>query len=195
LKLKIGEFQKRMPWIETLDITVENEMNTIYKQAKKAAEIAIQRLKQMKMKVFRPSDYFAEMVKSDTHMQKVRQRIADIREGKERQENIRRLREEKKFAAKVQREVIENRQNEKKKLKEAVMKHRKGLKGQLEEMLNNAKSLQIYDDKTDATSHLKKKDNQMRNGVKCSKLSRNARNKKFGFGGQKKRSKNNTKER
>lgn len=25
------------------------------------------------------------------------------------------------------------------------MKHRKGLKGQLEEMLNNAKSLQIYD--------------------------------------------------
>lgn len=38
--------------------------------------------------------------------------------------------------------MIENMQNEKKKLKETVMKHRKGMEGQLEEILNNTKSFQ-----------------------------------------------------
>lgn len=39
-------------------------------------------------------------------------------------------------------QMIENMQNEKKKLKETVMKHRKGMEGQLEEILNNTKSFQ-----------------------------------------------------
>uniref|UniRef100_A0A0M3JLC9 V-SNARE coiled-coil homology domain-containing protein n=1 Tax=Anisakis simplex TaxID=6269 RepID=A0A0M3JLC9_ANISI len=37
---------------------------------------------------------------------------------------------------------LEGRQQEKKKLLEAVKKHRKGMKSQLEDMLNNAKRLQ-----------------------------------------------------
>ncbi|VDK31103.1 unnamed protein product [Anisakis simplex] len=37
---------------------------------------------------------------------------------------------------------MEGRQQEKKKLLEAVKKHRKGMKSQLEDMLNNAKRLQ-----------------------------------------------------
>ncbi|VDN49984.1 unnamed protein product [Gongylonema pulchrum] len=80
-------------------------LNYSYKQAEKAVQVAIGRLREMNVKIFRPADYYAEMVKSDEHMQKVRQRMADIEEGKQKQEAIRRLREEKKFAAKVQKEV------------------------------------------------------------------------------------------
>ena len=40
-------------------------------------------------------------------------------------------------------QVLLNRQKEKKNLMEAVKKHRKGMKGQLEQMLNNAKSFQL----------------------------------------------------
>lgn len=42
-----------------------------YKQAEKAAQVAVLRLREMGVKIFRPTDYYAEMVKSDQHMQKV----------------------------------------------------------------------------------------------------------------------------
>lgn len=42
-----------------------------YKQAEKCVQQAVQRLLSMNMKVLRPADYYAEMAKSDTHMQKV----------------------------------------------------------------------------------------------------------------------------
>lgn len=41
-----------------------------YKQAEKAVQIAVPRLREMGVKIFRPTDYFAEMMKSDRHMQK-----------------------------------------------------------------------------------------------------------------------------
>lgn len=49
------------------------------------------------------------------------------------------MREEKKFATKVQKQNLQNKSNEKKKLMEAVKKHKKGMKQQLEDMLNNVK--------------------------------------------------------
>lgn len=42
-----------------------------YIQAEKAVQIAVPRLLSMGVKVIRPSDYYAEMAKSDGHMQKV----------------------------------------------------------------------------------------------------------------------------
>ena len=53
-----------------------------------------------------------------------------------------RLREEKKFAVKVQRSREDRKRKEKKKLLDATKKHRKGMKGQLEDMLKNAKRMQ-----------------------------------------------------
>ncbi|KHN81304.1 putative rRNA-processing protein EBP2 -like protein [Toxocara canis] len=155
LRAKLAKFEKKLPWLETLDVTVANDSMTseavdddfereiiFYKQAQEAVQTAVPRLLKMGVKVFRPADYYAEMAKSDEHMQKIRKRMLDMQESKQRQDAIRRLREEKKFAAKVQKEVLENRQAEKKKLLEAVKKHRKGMKSQLEDMLNNAKRLQ-----------------------------------------------------
>src|SRR5438045_1844451 len=42
-----------------------------YKQAQDAAKIAVPRLQKLGVAVFRPADYYAEMAKSDEHMQKV----------------------------------------------------------------------------------------------------------------------------
>uniref|UniRef100_A0A0M3I3A2 rRNA-processing protein EBP2 n=1 Tax=Ascaris lumbricoides TaxID=6252 RepID=A0A0M3I3A2_ASCLU len=156
----------------------------------------------MGIKVFRPSDYYAEMAKSDEHMQKVRKRMLDLQQGKERQEAIRRLREEKKFAAKVQKEVLENRQIEKRKLLEAVKRHRKGMKSQLEDMLNNAKRLQ-RDEAEEENEMKREREAKKRNRQEGRgnlpmrlgrRMGRTARDKKYGFGGQKKRSKRNDKQ-
>uniref|UniRef100_A0A0N4YW81 Probable rRNA-processing protein EBP2 homolog (inferred by orthology to a C. elegans protein) n=1 Tax=Nippostrongylus brasiliensis TaxID=27835 RepID=A0A0N4YW81_NIPBR len=155
IREKIAEFAKKLPWIETVDVTtkstltkemIENDFDRemqFYLQAEKAVQLAVPRLLAMGVKVIRPSDYYAEMAKSDGHMQKVRKRLLKIQEGKERQEAIRRMREEKKYASKVQKEVLDKRTNEKKQLMEAVKKHKKGMKQQLEDMLSNTHNIVI----------------------------------------------------
>ncbi|KAK6025668.1 eukaryotic rRNA processing protein EBP2, partial [Ostertagia ostertagi] len=153
MREKVAEFARKLPWIETVDVTtkstltkemIDNDFDRemqFYLQAEKAVQIAVPRLLSMGVKVIRPSDYYAEMAKSDGHMQKVRKRLLKIQEGKERQEAIRRMREEKKYASKVQKEVLEKRNSEKKQLMEAVKKHKKGMKQQLEDMLSNVKRM------------------------------------------------------
>ncbi|VDM41754.1 unnamed protein product [Toxocara canis] len=215
LRAKLAKFEKKLPWLETLDVTVANDSMTseavdddfereiiFYKQAQEAVQTAVPRLLKMGVKVFRPADYYAEMAKSDEHMQKIRKRMLDMQESKQRQDAIRRLREEKKFAAKVQKEVLENRQAEKKKLLEAVKKHRKGMKSQLEDMLNNAKRLQ-RDEEEEENEMKREREAKRRNrqegrgSLKMrlgKRMGRAARDKKYGFGGQKKRSKQNDKQ-
>uniref|UniRef100_A0A0N4ZQ43 rRNA-processing protein EBP2 n=1 Tax=Parastrongyloides trichosuri TaxID=131310 RepID=A0A0N4ZQ43_PARTI len=112
-----------------------------YNQAVAGAQIAIQKLQKLNVPVFRPPDYFAEMAKTDEHMTKVQDRLTSIQKDKERHETIRRLREEKKFAVKIQKKQLVEKQKEKKKFMDAVKKHKKGMKGQLEAMLNNANKL------------------------------------------------------
>ncbi|KJH47690.1 eukaryotic rRNA processing protein EBP2 [Dictyocaulus viviparus] len=215
IREKIAEFAEKLPWIETLDITTKSELTKeminsdfdremqlvlheccSYHQAEKAVQLAVPRLLSLGVKVIRPSDYYAEMAKSDGHMQKVRQRLLTIQKGKERQEALRKIREEKKYAAMVKKELLEKRSNEKKLLLDAVKKHRKGMKQQLEEMLNNAKKMGL--NQADDTV-----DSSLKNTLKKSYGKKNARsfdvkkwkNEKFGYGGKKKGSKRNNKER
>ncbi|VDM63157.1 unnamed protein product [Angiostrongylus costaricensis] len=155
IREKIAEFAKKLPWIETVDITTRSTLTKeminndfdrelqFYQQAEKAVQLAVPRLLSLGIKVIRPSDYYAEMAKSDGHMQKVRKRLLKIQEGKERQEAIRKMREERKYAVMVKKEVLQKRNNEKKQLMEAVKKHKKGMKQQLEDMLNNVKRMDL----------------------------------------------------
>uniref|UniRef100_A0A1I7VLQ4 rRNA-processing protein EBP2-like protein n=1 Tax=Loa loa TaxID=7209 RepID=A0A1I7VLQ4_LOALO len=245
LENKVKELTKNLTWIETLDVAVNSDhigekvLNDdfereiiFYKQAEKAVQIAVLRLREMNVRIFRPTDYYAEMVKSDQHMQKIRQRMAEVEESKQKLEAIRRIREEKKFAAKVQKKVMERKQNEKKILAEAVKKHRKGVKSHLDAILNNANttrdtgvfypSFQIHFNNACISIKLgchldfglclavssfcftllrkrwdfqveAKRSEKGRMRGKSKKFRRLARDKKFGFGGQKKRSKKNDK--
>ena len=74
----------------------------------------------------RPEDYFAQMAKTDEHMQKIRQKLLSKQEVQEKIEKVKKLRELKKYGKKVQVEVQQNRLKEKKQLMENVKKFRKG---------------------------------------------------------------------
>lgn len=72
----------------------------------------------------RPSDYFAEMVKSDAHMERIRQRLLDESAGIKKSEDKRKEREGKKFGKQVQIEKLKEREKSKKEMEERL----KGLK-------------------------------------------------------------------
>jgi len=74
----------------------------------------------------RPEDYFAQMSKTDDHMQKIRQKLLSKQQVQEKVEKIKKLRELKKYGKKVQVEVQQNRLKEKKQLMENVKQFRKG---------------------------------------------------------------------
>jgi rRNA-processing protein EBP2 len=80
----------------------------------------------------RPDDYFAQMAKSDDHMQKIREKLLSKQEATERIEKIKKLRELKKYGKKVQVEVQQKRMKEKKQMMEEVKKFRKGKTDSLE---------------------------------------------------------------
>ena len=162
-----------------------------YKQAQDGARKAIAKLKNLKIPVERPEDYFAEMVKPDTHMHRVRNVLQSKKKEVDRRETVRRLRTEKKFATKVQKETEKNQRTEKRKFLEAVKKHRKGMKGQLDTMLSNARSMEMDEDTGPAGRSDPRKGG--RNGGGRKMVSRTARDKKYGFGGKKRGLKRNDK--
>ncbi|ELU03588.1 hypothetical protein CAPTEDRAFT_17805 [Capitella teleta] len=143
-----------------------------YRQAQAAVLEALPRLKSMGVATLRPTDYFAQMAKSDDHMKKVKRKLLSKQAAMERSEKMKKMRELKKFGKKVQHEVTLKRHKEKRDMMEAVKKFRKG----------KTDKLDILDD--DNKKHKSKNPGRKRQ----------VKNQKFGFGGQKKRSKYNTAE-
>ena len=97
-----------------------------YRQAQAATMEGIARLKAMGLPTKRPEDYFAQMAKSDEHMQKIRKKLVSKQATEERMEKIKKLRELRKFGKKVQVEVQQKRHKEKREMLEQVKKFRKG---------------------------------------------------------------------
>lgn len=81
------------------DLTRELEF---YRIARDAAVQARQLLKKESIPFSRPNDYFAEMVKSDEHMGKVKKKMYDDAAAKKGKEEARKLRDSKKFGKQVQ---------------------------------------------------------------------------------------------
>lgn len=95
-----------------------------YKQALHGAQAARSLAQKANLPFTRPTDYFAEMVKSDAHMERVRQRLLDERAGITKSEDARRQRELKKVGKQVQVEKLKERAKGKKDMEERL----KGLK-------------------------------------------------------------------
>jgi rRNA-processing protein EBP2 len=93
------------------DLTRELEF---YKQALSAAKDARSRLKKEGTGFSRPADYFAEMVKSDEHMGKIKQKLIDEAAGKKASAEARKQRDLKKFGKQVQTAKMQDRAKEKK---------------------------------------------------------------------------------
>ncbi|KAH9495132.1 putative rRNA-processing protein EBP2 [Bulinus truncatus] len=202
LKDKIKEFSlDKLKWIERMDMTnqavslvgfTDHEKNTqlenddfnrelkFYRQSQSSVLEALAVLNKLSVPTKRPDDFFAEMAKSDEHMKKVRAKLLEKKTSLERSEKAKKLREMRKYGKKVQQEVLQKKQKEKKEMLDSVKKFRKG----------QIDKINLFDEtierQTGQMEHLKKKQQFKPN------KRREFKNKKFGFGGQKKRSKYNT---
>ncbi|CAH0554571.1 unnamed protein product [Brassicogethes aeneus] len=143
-----------------------------HRQAQAAVQEAIPKLKAMDIATKRPDDYFAEMAKTDAHMQKIREHLMQKQQQQQRSERVKQLRTQRKEGKMIQIQTKLQRQQEKKEMMDQVKKVRKGL----------SKDLDFLDGKKNKAISRK------------SLEKRKMRDKKFGFGGKKKGMKMNTKE-
>ncbi|CAN9500687.1 unnamed protein product [Ophioblennius macclurei] len=208
LKQCLADLRKDLPWVERLDMTnppaqdvltkvegnapaaTNGELNAdddfqremfFYRQAQATVLDALPLLKQYDIATKRPDDYFAEMAKSDQQMQKIRKKLLSKQMIMERSEKAKKLREQRKFGKKVQIEVIQKRQKEKKAMMSAVKKYQKGMTDKLEF---------LEGDKGKAAADKSKKVTNKNNPS----AKRKYKDQRFGFGGKKSGKKWNTKD-
>lgn len=153
------------------------------KQAKEAIELARAQLKRDGVPFSRPTDYFAEMVKSDEHMDKIKQKMIDEETDKRARGDARRQRELKKFGKKVQNAKLQERQKDKRDTLEKIQSLKRKRAGN--EM--TAEDFDIAVEEATAASSEHQGGN--RRGGKNGK--RQAKDQKYGFGGKKKFKKSN----
>ncbi|XP_053484617.1 probable rRNA-processing protein EBP2 isoform X2 [Ictalurus furcatus] len=211
LKKCLAEFKRNMAWVERLDLTTLPAANIVdkvagrtepsqdvdeinadddfqremyfYRQAQASVLKALPKLKKLKIPTKRPDDYFAEMAKSDQHMQKIRKKLIQKQMAMEKSEKAKKLREQRKYGKKVQVEVLQKRQKEKKSMMTAVKKYQKGMTDKLDFLEGDAVGKKA--EGAPSKPHVNKKGPNSKRKYKDSK---------FGFGGRKKGSKWNTKE-
>ncbi|XP_071371087.1 probable rRNA-processing protein EBP2 [Centroberyx affinis] len=210
MKHCLAGFRKDLPWVERLDLTnlpaddiiakaegkvpgaASGEVNAeddfqremfFYRQAQATVLQALPLLSKLGIATKRPEDYFAEMAKSDQHMQKIRKKLISKQTMLEKSEKAKKLREQRKFGKKVQVEVIQRRQKEKKAMMSAVKKYQKGMTDKLDFLEGDQKNAK------GSSQPAKKAPNKKGPNAK-----RKYKDQKFGFGGKKSGKKWNTKE-
>uniref|UniRef100_A0A671KBD6 EBNA1 binding protein 2 n=1 Tax=Sinocyclocheilus anshuiensis TaxID=1608454 RepID=A0A671KBD6_9TELE len=203
LKKCLAEFKKNLPWVERLDLTnypavdfvakaegraqqaegsedVNAEDDFQREDAQAAVLWVLPKLHKFKIPTKRPEDYFAEMAKTDQHMQKIRKKLLLKQAAMEKSEKAKKLREQRKYGKKVQTQVIQNRQKQKKAMLSAVKKY-------FAFLIRMTDKLDFLEgDQRPKGSEAKKQINK--------KGGNKDKDKKFGFGGKKKGSKWNTKD-
>jgi len=165
----------KIPYVRPEEDPILNDFKRemlFYRQAQAAVIDGIKRLHDLEIKTRRPDDYFAEMAKSDEHMQKVRANLLAKQQGQAKSERIKQIREQRKMGKILAKQTKVQRESEKKDMLDKLKKFRKGKLKNLD-FLEDAKALEAKQKK--------------------SKQNRADRNKKFGFGGKKKGIKRNTK--
>ncbi|KAF9234155.1 eukaryotic rRNA processing [Melanogaster broomeanus] len=189
-----------LPWTETLVISfpetieadVDDDLNrelAFYKQALYSADLARSLATSHSLPFTRPSDYFAEMVKSDAHMERIRARLLDERSGIKRSEEKRKEREAKKFGKQVQLEKQRERERGKKEMDERLKSLKRKHKGALDNAEADGESLDIAVEDAVSNGPPAKR----AKGRGGNSMSRSTRDGKYGFGGKGHRSKQNTK--
>ncbi|XP_053178777.1 probable rRNA-processing protein EBP2 [Scomber japonicus] len=212
LKQCLADFRRDLPWVERLDMTnlpaediiakaegkvpsaTNGDVNAeddfqremfFYRQAQATVLAALPLLNKHGISTKRPEDYFAEMAKSDQHMQKIRKKLISKQAILEKSEKAKKLREQRKFGKKVQIEVIQKRQKEKKAMMTAVKKYQKGMTDKLDFLEGDQKQKAGKDSSQGPKKTVSKKGPNSK---------RKYKDQRFGFGGKKSGKKWNTKE-
>ncbi|CEH18822.1 Nucleolar protein-like/EBNA1-binding protein [Ceraceosorus bombacis] len=195
---------RALPWIEHMTVVYPQRIDAalagvpdpanddlkrelaFYKQALDAAIRGRRLCNQAGIPFDRPADFYAEQVKTDEHMERVRQRLLDESAGIKASEEAKRQRELKKFGKKVQVEKQLERQKSKRELNERI----KGLKRKHEGALEGD------DDDFDVRLETAIDGQERGRGPPSrggrgqtrpkARMPRSARDAKYGFGGKKK---------
>ncbi|XP_071732687.1 probable rRNA-processing protein EBP2 homolog [Rutidosis leptorrhynchoides] len=123
-------------WIHKLSLDIEQEQQVdvnddlaremaFYTQAIEGTRQAFVKFQSMGLPFLRPTDYYAEMVKTDSHMEKIKGRLLSEKKRIEEAEERRKMRDNKKKAKEVQAEKQKERVKQKKDEIESVKKWRK----------------------------------------------------------------------
>jgi rRNA-processing protein EBP2 len=165
------------------DLTRELEF---YRIARDAAVQARALLKKDKIPFFRPSDYFAEMVKSDEHMGKVKKKMYDEAASKKASEEARKLRDAKKFGKAVQVAKEQERAKDTRNTLDKITELKRKRTGQ------DTGKVRDYDDELFQSVDVEKapaKDRSGRERGGGPVVKRQRKDQKYGFGGKKRFSK------
>ncbi|KAF8538122.1 eukaryotic rRNA processing [Trichophaea hybrida] len=191
-KLPFSEHQS-LTTTEPVEIPdIDDDLNrelAFYKQALEAAKLGRKLLKQEKMPFERPADYFAEMMKDDEHMGKIKDKLLQEEEQKKRSQDARKLRDLKKFGKQVQVAKLQERGKEKKQAMEKIqLLKRKRAGADLETTQEDDMFDIALDEQTKDKPRRSKGD---RSSDDKSRAKRQKRDSKYGFGGKKRNSKSN----
>ncbi|KAJ6813416.1 putative rRNA-processing protein EBP2-like protein [Iris pallida] len=135
-KLEDIAWPESADWIHRLSVdyeqTQEVDVNddlarelAFYTQALDGTREAFEKFQSLKMPFLRPPDYYAEMVKTDSHMLKIKGKILVEKKKMEEAEERKKARESKKIAKEVQAQKNKERAKRKKEDIESVKKWRK----------------------------------------------------------------------
>ena len=102
-----------------------NREKAFYTQAQAAVAIARQKLETMKVPYLRPDDYYAEMLKSDGHMQRIRDTLLFEERKMAAFQRRKKAQEHKKFGKQLNAEKIKNKAAEKRMAIDAISQIRK----------------------------------------------------------------------
>uniref|UniRef100_A0A7S0SLK1 rRNA-processing protein EBP2 n=1 Tax=Mantoniella antarctica TaxID=81844 RepID=A0A7S0SLK1_9CHLO len=174
-----------------------------YEQALASANVAIKRLKDLGIAVKRPEDFYAEMVKSDEHMKRVRAELIFEQTSQETREERRKAREQKRYGKQVQAEKIKERTLQKKESIKSIEKWRKTRKHN--DFADDGKAPEGFTDEKRGQGGKTVRDRGSGGGGQHgggggakstteTQAKREFKDDKFGFGGRKRMTKQNDKE-
>eukprot|EP01024_Parvocaulis_polyphysoides_P074820 TRINITY_DN96518_c0_g1_i1.p1 TRINITY_DN96518_c0_g1~~TRINITY_DN96518_c0_g1_i1.p1 ORF type:complete len:306 (-),score=60.92 TRINITY_DN96518_c0_g1_i1:335-1225(-) len=199
-KLEDFGWSTEVGWDETLVITNEqvDTINSVdddlerelafYNQGLAATKLAIAKLQDQGIAWARPDDYYAEMVKTDDHMSKIKQQLVYQQQVIQRVEEKRKAREAKKFARMVSAEKKQERAKERKIAFESVKQLRKqraksGYEGDLDFEVEMAKM--------ESEEQQLQKPSGVRFQHRAKSMKKQIKDSKYGFGGPKRMGKKN----
>lgn len=165
-----------------------NRELAFYKQALAAAKEARGLLKKEGVPFSRPNDYFAEMVKSDEHMGKIKQKLVDEAASKKAATEARKQRDLKKFGKAVQVAKQQERDKAKRETLEKINVLKRKRQGA---DLENENENDMFDVALEDAAETERKDKAARRASGPSNTKRAKKDAKFGFGGKKRFAKSN----
>ena len=192
------QWTKKAKWIDHMVVAGTKTAETLadvnddlarethfYEHALRSAEVAIKNLKEIGVAVKRPDDFYAEMVKSDEHMKRVRAELIFEQTSQETREERRKAREQKRYGKQVQAEKIKERTLKKKESIKNLDKWRKQRKQN--GFADDGKAPDGFEDAPRQKERGGSRGGGGQHGRSTpeSQKKREFKNEKFGFGGRK----------